>query len=87
MLIWQQERKDLNLADDYRQSFYDIGCGNGLLVYLLSSEGYPGKGIDIRARKIWTFYPPEVKLEVSYSLQFILKWLCNTETFKIRLEL
>nr|CAG4643282.1 EOG090X07W1 [Ilyocryptus agilis] len=66
ILLWRQEREELLPHDkDYRQSFFDIGCGNGLLVYLLTSEGHPGKGIDIRPRKIWSLYPPEVKLEVS----------------------
>ncbi|VDO24754.1 unnamed protein product, partial [Haemonchus placei] len=31
----------------------DIGCGNGLLVYLLNKEGVGGVGVDIRRRKIW----------------------------------
>ena len=34
--------------------FIDIGCGNGLLVYLLVKEGHIGKGIDIRRRNIWS---------------------------------
>ena len=54
----------MNLPADYRPSFLDIGCGNGLLVFLLNSEGYPGKGIDIRARKLWSLYPPQVQLQV-----------------------
>lgn len=37
--------------------FMDIGCGNGLLVYILHLEGYKGKGIDARARKSWSTYP------------------------------
>ncbi|KAH3671021.1 hypothetical protein OGAPHI_000732 [Ogataea philodendri] len=41
--------------------FRDLGCGNGLLVYLLSMEGYNGIGIDARARKSWEMYPPEVQ--------------------------
>nr|CAG4642587.1 EOG090X07W1 [Evadne anonyx] len=63
--LWRQESLEMGLDVNYRQSFFDIGCGNGLLVYLLASEGYPGKGIDIRARKIWSLYPPEIRLEVS----------------------
>lgn len=31
----------------------DLGCGNGLLTFLLKSEGYDGYGIDIADRKIW----------------------------------
>ena len=35
-------------------SFADIGCGNGLLVYILVSEGLGrGVGFDLRERKIW----------------------------------
>lgn len=39
------------------QKFVDLGCGNGLLVYLLSAEGHHGTGIDVRKRKIWDVYP------------------------------
>ncbi|KAL6453611.1 TRM44 tRNA [Candida maltosa Xu316] len=41
--------------------FRDLGCGNGLLVYILMQEGYKGKGIDARARKSWKLYPQEVQ--------------------------
>ncbi|KAK6456208.1 uncharacterized protein RJT20DRAFT_128035 [Scheffersomyces xylosifermentans] len=41
--------------------FRDLGCGNGLLVYILNSEGYKGVGIDARARKSWATYPKEVQ--------------------------
>ncbi|KAL7748104.1 tRNA(Ser) Um(44) 2'-O-methyltransferase [Sorochytrium milnesiophthora] len=34
-------------------SFIDLGCGNGLLTYLLHKEGFHGYGVDIRRRKIW----------------------------------
>ena len=33
--------------------FVDIGCGNGLLVYILNQEGFIGIGIDVQRRKIW----------------------------------
>ena len=36
-------------------------CGNGLLVHILISEGYPGQGIDLRARTSWSHYPPETQ--------------------------
>ncbi|OMH86342.1 putative tRNA (uracil-O(2)-)-methyltransferase [Zancudomyces culisetae] len=36
-----------------RPYFVDVGCGNGLLVYILNSEGYPGYGVDQASRKIW----------------------------------
>uniref|UniRef100_A0A2R5LLH1 tRNA (uracil-O(2)-)-methyltransferase n=1 Tax=Ornithodoros turicata TaxID=34597 RepID=A0A2R5LLH1_9ACAR len=55
--LWEQ---DLN--GSARPSFIDVGCGNGLLVYLLSAEGYNGMGIDIRKRKIWDLYGPDINL-------------------------
>jgi tRNASer (uridine44-2'-O)-methyltransferase len=41
--------------------FVDIGCGNGVLVYILLSEGYDGWGFDIRQRKSWNVFPPSVQ--------------------------
>lgn len=47
-------------ADMYKggefPGFVDIGCGNGLLVYILRSEGYSGWGFDARSRKSWVQY-------------------------------
>lgn len=47
-------------ADMYGQGpfpgFVDIGCGNGLLVYILNKEGFAGWGFDARARKSWATY-------------------------------
>ncbi|XP_055904055.1 probable tRNA (uracil-O(2)-)-methyltransferase [Eupeodes corollae] len=39
------------------QAFADLGCGNGLLVYILNREGYEGCGYDVRSRKIWSLFP------------------------------
>uniref|UniRef100_A0A1I8B5R7 tRNA (uracil-O(2)-)-methyltransferase n=1 Tax=Meloidogyne hapla TaxID=6305 RepID=A0A1I8B5R7_MELHA len=40
--------------------FADLGCGNGLLVYLLEKEGINGGfGLDVRRRKIWTKFEKE----------------------------
>lgn len=36
-VIWELERKEKGLKD--KQSFVDVGCGNGLLVHLLAKEG------------------------------------------------
>ncbi len=36
------------------QQFVDLGCGNGLLVYILNDQGFNGYGIDMRSRKIWS---------------------------------
>ncbi|XP_022701309.1 probable tRNA (uracil-O(2)-)-methyltransferase isoform X2 [Varroa jacobsoni] len=46
--------------DGRKTSFVDIGCGNGLLVYILILEGHMGLGIDVRKRRIWSLYPPKV---------------------------
>lgn len=55
ILLWRAERHKLQI--DRLQSFVDLGCGNGLLVYILSSEGHQGYGIDVRKRGIWDLYP------------------------------
>ncbi|CAO2651159.1 Nn.00g094560.m01.CDS01 [Neocucurbitaria sp. VM-36] len=39
--------------------FVDIGCGNGLVVYILNAEGWPGWGFDARKRKTWDTFLPE----------------------------
>ena len=36
-VLWAEEREEKGLAD--RQSFVDLGCGNGLLVHILTCEG------------------------------------------------
>ncbi|XP_064618763.1 probable tRNA (uracil-O(2)-)-methyltransferase isoform X2 [Lineus longissimus] len=61
LVLFEEERRLKNF--DRRQSFVDLGCGNGLLVYVLANEGHPGKGIDVRKRNIWDMYGPEVILE------------------------
>jgi tRNASer (uridine44-2'-O)-methyltransferase len=38
--------------------FVDIGCGNGLLVYILNAEGWHGWGFDARRRKTWATFGP-----------------------------
>uniref|UniRef100_A0A1I7RNZ0 tRNA (uracil-O(2)-)-methyltransferase n=1 Tax=Bursaphelenchus xylophilus TaxID=6326 RepID=A0A1I7RNZ0_BURXY len=42
--------------------FVDIGCGNGLLTYLLSIMGWNGCGIDARTRKIWGMFKERCNL-------------------------
>lgn len=44
-----------------KQTFIDIGCGNGLLVYLLICEGHCGIGVDLQKRPIWSLYPSEIR--------------------------
>lgn len=54
MLLWA----------DTKPSFVDMGCGNGLLVHILNSEGCKGVGFDVRSRKMWAQYPPSTNLKV-----------------------
>ncbi|KAE9534465.1 hypothetical protein AGLY_008555 [Aphis glycines] len=55
MLLW----------GDTKPSFVDMGCGNGLLVHVLNSEGYGGVGLDVRSRKMWAQYPQSTVLKVT----------------------
>ncbi|XP_034532640.1 probable tRNA (uracil-O(2)-)-methyltransferase [Notolabrus celidotus] len=61
LVLWAEERAERGLTD--LQSFVDLGCGNGLLVHILTNEGHPGKGIDVRRRKIWDMFGPGTLLE------------------------
>ncbi|NXS06373.1 TRM44 methyltransferase, partial [Neodrepanis coruscans] len=63
LILWEEERKEKGLTK--KQSFVDLGCGNGLLVHILNNEGHPGRGIDVRRRKIWDMYGPGTHLEES----------------------
>ncbi|CCD25135.1 tRNA (uracil) methyltransferase NDAI_0E03180 [Naumovozyma dairenensis CBS 421] len=44
-----------------KMQFRDLGCGNGVLCYILISEGIKGIGIDARRRKSWSIFPQEVR--------------------------
>lgn len=46
-------------AQEKFPGFVDIGCGNGLLVYILNSEGWTGWGFDARRRKTWDTFSSE----------------------------
>ena len=48
--------------------FVDIGCGNGLLVYILRQEGWHGWGFDARKRKSWGTYPKDVQEKLKVRL-------------------
>ncbi|XP_028614020.1 probable tRNA (uracil-O(2)-)-methyltransferase isoform X2 [Grammomys surdaster] len=61
LILWEEERAEKGVTT--KQSFVDLGCGNGLLVHILSNEGHPGRGIDVRRRKIWDMYGPPTQLE------------------------
>lgn len=60
LAFWKNQRLKNNT--DKKQSFLDFGCGNGLLVAILSLEGYKGYGIDLRRRKIWSKFDPSIDL-------------------------
>lgn len=55
--LWSEVQEFQN-KDEFE--FFDLGCGNGLLVNILIEEGYHGCGIDARARKSWATYPKYV---------------------------
>ncbi|KAF9585369.1 hypothetical protein BGW38_002682 [Lunasporangiospora selenospora] len=65
----RQEQQDQSLLSSTacplvrKQTFVDLGCGNGLLTHILNEEGYRGTGIDIASRKIWENYGPDTLLE------------------------
>lgn len=51
------------LWGDQKKKFVDLGCGNGLLVYILSGEGHEGVGFDLRRRGIWDSFPSTTHLK------------------------
>ena len=53
--------------------FVDIGCGNGLLVYILNLEGFKGWGFDARSRRSWATY--NIRLETPIGVQESLQQL------------
>jgi len=57
ILLWRSEQVQR------KQTFVDLGCGNGLLVHILTAEGYSGRGVDITSRKIWNLYGEETVLQ------------------------
>lgn len=58
--LWAEMYKDSQFP-----GWVDIGCGNGLLTYILNSENYPGWGFDARARRSWLKYGTEVQVRTS----------------------
>lgn len=54
-------RKIYGAEFESKMQFRDLGCGNGVLCYILLSEGIKGVGIDARHRKSWSIYPTDVQ--------------------------
>ena len=48
--------------------FVDIGCGNGILSYILLSEGYDGFSFDARERKTWSIFPEHIQARLQQRL-------------------
>ncbi|KAF9919392.1 tRNA methyltransferase 44 [Lobosporangium transversale] len=75
--LWELEREDecehrhehappqpqLQQQFQRKQTFVDLGCGNGLLTHILNEEGHKGIGVDIVARKVWDSYGVGTQLE------------------------
>ena len=60
IIIWRKDR--IESPSKKIQSFVDLGCGNGLLVYILVQEGYEGCGYDLKRRNIWSTFPDNIIL-------------------------
>ncbi|KAK4056543.1 tRNA(Ser) Um(44) 2'-O-methyltransferase [Microbotryomycetes sp. JL221] len=56
IVLWRDLYKDN--GGNPPGGFVDVGCGNGLLVYILTREGFSGYGLDLRERKSWSAYSP-----------------------------
>jgi hypothetical protein len=56
ILLW-------NTKSEKKYQFVDVGCGNGLLTFILNQEGYSGYGIDLSRRKIWDKFPNSTLIE------------------------
>ncbi|KAK8849703.1 hypothetical protein IAR55_005038 [Kwoniella newhampshirensis] len=56
-----EESREWDIWGRPEGGFVDLGCGNGLLVHILISEGYHGKGYELRSRRTWPLYPPKTQ--------------------------
>eukprot|EP00730_Choanoeca_flexa_P005815 TRINITY_DN12026_c0_g2_i1.p2 TRINITY_DN12026_c0_g2~~TRINITY_DN12026_c0_g2_i1.p2 ORF type:complete len:629 (+),score=95.76 TRINITY_DN12026_c0_g2_i1:3345-5231(+) len=60
ILLFERYHDDASARFDYK--FIDLGCGNGLLCWLLAQEGYQGIGLDLTRRRIWDRFGADVEL-------------------------
>ncbi|KAF2116711.1 hypothetical protein BDV96DRAFT_598576 [Lophiotrema nucula] len=56
--------KKIERAKSAFPGFVDIGCGNGLLVHILNTEGWHGWGFDARRRKTWSTFPSSIQFQL-----------------------
>ncbi|KAF2458143.1 hypothetical protein BDY21DRAFT_284143 [Lineolata rhizophorae] len=59
--------------------FVDIGCGNGVLVYVLNEEGFRGWGFDARQRKTWDVLFPEDRGSSLREMLLVPDIMCPTQ--------
>ncbi|KAI9506811.1 hypothetical protein BX070DRAFT_175839, partial [Coemansia spiralis] len=58
--VW--EKDCASYSSLIKPTFVDVGCGNGLLVYILNMEGFSGYGIDQCSRKVWRSFGNKIDL-------------------------
>ncbi|CAH2073482.1 unnamed protein product, partial [Iphiclides podalirius] len=63
LLLWDEKQTSQSEHTKKAVNFVDVGCGNGLLVYILTKEGHRGLGVDVRKRKIWDMYEDNINLQ------------------------
>ncbi|KAL4805850.1 hypothetical protein BDV18DRAFT_160716 [Aspergillus unguis] len=56
-----QQQQQIGERQQKFPGFVDIACGNGVLVYILLSEGFAGWGFDARRRKTWNIFPEHIQ--------------------------
>ncbi|KAJ3337590.1 tRNA(Ser) Um(44) 2'-O-methyltransferase, partial [Kappamyces sp. JEL0680] len=59
ILLWRQEPTTTKPFQ-----FVDLGCGNGLLTFILISEGFRGWGVDLARRKLWDLFPMHIQAQL-----------------------
>ncbi|XP_075145023.1 putative tRNA (uracil-O(2)-)-methyltransferase [Haematobia irritans] len=83
IVLWQDKCEHSSV-----EAFADLGCGNGLLVYILIEEGFRGYGYDVRSRKLWSYYPTKVAQSLyeetinpsSFSLPHDVNWIIGNHS-------